>query len=175
LQALTRVVPRSRNRQPFLSANQPWPPVLLDSTVYIDQLQGRFPPGFDVKLRAANVWHSTITECELAALTGLLKPEHPGTAQIIETVLASIKQRHVHRIVNPDRNVWHEAGVLSGTLSRLQQYGKADQRRVLNDALILLSAAKAGLTVLTRNSADYDLLLQLAPNTKAVFYGLEQN
>jgi len=54
-QVTTRLVPRSRNLQPFLSANQPWPPLLLDSTVYIDQLQGRFPPAFDVKLRAANV------------------------------------------------------------------------------------------------------------------------
>ena len=173
--AQNKLIPRSRGRLPFVSAHQSWPPVLLDSTVYIDQLQGRFPSAFDQKLRTASVWHSTITECELASLVGLLKPAHPGTAQIVETILTSIKQRQSHRILNPDRDTWHKAGILSGTLARLQQYGKADQRRVLNDALILLSAAKAGLTVLTRNSTDYDLLMQLAPNTKAVFYSLEQN
>ncbi len=57
-------------------------------------------------------------------------------------------------------------------VARLQKYGKADQRRVLNDALILLSAARAGLAVLTRNIRDYDLLLQLAPEVRAVFYDL---
>ncbi len=41
---------------------------------------------------------------------------------------------------------------------------------MLNDALIFLSAAKAGLTVLTRNVVEYDTLMQLAPQGKAVFY-----
>jgi hypothetical protein len=38
--------------------------------------------------------------------------------------------------------------------------------------LIFLSAAKAGLTVLTRNLSDFDLLLQLAPYGKVLFYTL---
>jgi hypothetical protein len=41
---------------------------------------------------------------------------------------------------------------------------------VLNDALIFLSAAKAGLAVLTRNIADYDLLAQLAGRGSVIFY-----
>jgi predicted nucleic acid-binding protein len=52
----------------------------------------------------------------------------------------------------------------------LQQYRRAEQRRALNDALIFLSAAKAGLAVLTRNISDFDLLMQLVPQGKAVFY-----
>jgi predicted nucleic acid-binding protein len=148
------------------------PKLLLDTTVYIDQLQGRFPLGLDLNLNAAKIWHSTVTECEMAALAGLLDPAHPGSASVVDQVLASIGQRPENRIVNPGRETWRDAGILSGTLARLQQYGKADQRRVLNDALILLSAAKEGLTVLTRNIADYDLLMQLAPHAKAVFYEL---
>lgn len=36
--------------------------------------------------------------------------------------------------------------------------------------LISLTAAKHGCAVLTRNVADFDLLMQLAPGGKAVFY-----
>jgi predicted nucleic acid-binding protein len=144
--------------------------LLLDTTVYIDQLQGKLPRDVELSLRAASLWHSTVTECELAALAGMLNPTHHDSAHAIDKVLASIEQRPSHRIVIPDRETWQEAGVLAGLLARLQQYSKADQRRALNDALILLSAAKAGLSVLTRNIADYDLLTQLAPRSSAIFY-----
>ena len=146
------------------------PKLLLDTTVYIDQLQGKLPREVELSLRASSLWHSTVTECELSALAGLLNPTRPDSARAIDEVLASIEQRPSHRILNPDRETWQEAGVLAGLLARLQQYGKADQRRALNDALILLSAAKAGLAVLTRNIADYDLLTQLAPRGSVVFY-----
>ena len=146
------------------------PKLLLDTTVYIDQLQGKLPREVELSLRASSLWHSTVTECELSALAGLLNPTRPDSARAIDEVLASIEQRPFHRILNPDRETWQEAGVLAGLLARLQQYGKADQRRALNDALILLSAAKAGLAVLTRNITDYDLLTQLAPRGSVVFY-----
>jgi predicted nucleic acid-binding protein len=146
------------------------PKLLLDTTVYIDELQGRLPLDVEISLRATNVWHSTVTECELSALAGLLAPDHPDSARAIEQVTKTIERRPSHRIVNPDRETWREAGVIAGLLARLQQYGKAEQRRVLNDALIFLSATKAGLAVLTRNVSDYDLLMQLVPQGKAIFY-----
>ncbi len=146
--------------------------MLLDTTVYVDKLQGRLSPEIDTILDTANVWHSTVTECEMGVLVGLLNPAHPDSAHAIAEVIASIETRPTHRIVNPDRETWRDAGILAGLIARLQQYGKADQRRVMNDALIFLSAAKAGLCVLTRNTADYDLLMQLAPQGQAVFYDL---
>ena len=65
-----------------------------------------------------------------------------------------------------------DTGILAGPLVRVQQYGKAEQRKILNDALIFLSAAKAGLTVLTRNISGFDLLRQLSPHGKVLFYDL---
>lgn len=123
----------------------------------------------EVSLRLTEIWHSTVTEAELTALAGLLDPAHPSTRQAVQQVLASVERRPTHRILNPDREVWREAGILAGLLARLQNYGKADQRRALNDALIFLSAAKNGCAVLTRNISDFDLLMQLAPG-KVVFY-----
>ena len=69
-----------------------------------------------------------------------------------------------------DRDVWREAGVLAGLLARLQGYGRRERRKALNDALIFLTAAKNGCAVLTRNLADFDLLMQLDPRGRAIFY-----
>jgi len=41
---------------------------------------------------------------------------------------------------------------------------------LLNDALLLETARKYGLTVLTRNIGDFDLLQQLEPTAKVLFY-----
>ena len=70
--------------------------------------------------------------------------------------------------------MWREAGILAGLIARLRHYGKTEQRKALNDALIFLSSAKSGLVVLTRNLSDFDLLMQLAPWGKAVFYDLQE-
>ena len=71
---------------------------------------------------------------------------------------------------SPGREIWLEAGVLSGLLSRLQNYRPADRRRVLNDALLFATARKYGLTVLTRNIVDFDHLQQLEPTGRVLFY-----
>lgn len=60
--------------------------------------------------------------------------------------------------------------MLAGLLARLQSYGKNEQRKVLNDALIFLTAAKNGCFVLTRNLAEFDLLMQLDTRGHAIFY-----
>ena len=165
------LVARDRSNLPFLSElRRPLPKLLLDTTVYIDELQGRLPQEIEVSLRLTEIWHSTVTEAELMALPGLLDPIHPGTSKAVQQVVASVERRPRHRILNPDREVWREAGILAGILARLQHYGKTEQRRVLNGALIFLSAEKQGYSVLTRNLSDFDLLMQLAPSGKVVFY-----
>jgi predicted nucleic acid-binding protein len=78
--------------------------------------------------------------------------------------------RPAHRILNPDREIWREAGILAGLLARLQGYGKTVQRKALNDALIFLTAAKHGCTVLTRNLSDFYLLQQLDARGSALFH-----
>ena len=41
---------------------------------------------------------------------------------------------------------------------------------MLNDALIFLTAAKAGLPVLTSNRRDFDLLQQIIPTGRFIVY-----
>ncbi|MGH9598896.1 MAG: type II toxin-antitoxin system VapC family toxin [Terracidiphilus sp.] len=162
---------RDRSQLQFLSSlKPPFSKLLLDTTVYVDALQGTLPDDAEIALRAASLWHSTVTEAELAALAGLLDPAHPQTAGVIAQVAASIDLRPPHRILAPDRETWREAGILAGLLARLQRYGKNERRKALNDALIFLTAAKNGCVVLTRNLSEFDLLMQLDARGQAVFY-----
>src|SRR5438874_11020257 len=70
----------------------------------------------------------------------------------------------------PISEIWREAGILSGTLARLQGYKSDQRRRVLNDALLFATARKHGCSVLTRNVLDFDFLQQLNPSGKVLFY-----
>lgn len=144
--------------------------LLYDTTVYIDILQNRFPRDGELMLRAAEAWHSPVTESELAAACGLLDPAHPGTRQIVEELTEIMERRPTYRTITPDSDIWREAGILSGTLARLQGLAKDQRRRILNDALLFASARKYGCAVLTRNVADFDLLQQLDPSGRVLFY-----
>jgi predicted nucleic acid-binding protein len=162
---------RPRAALPFMGAGTGRPAKLLyDTTVYIDCLQGRFPDDAEALLRASDAWHSTVTEAELAAACGLLDPAHALTRATISQVTAVIERRSPHRTIAPDRQIWREAGILTGMLARLQNYSAADRRRAFNDALLFSTARKYGLTVLTRNINDFDLLQQLDPTGRVLFY-----
>ena len=166
-----KLLNRDRSRLRFLAdLKPPFPKLLLDTTVYIDVLQGRLPGYAEVALRAGSLWHSTVTEAELAALAGLLDSANPHTPGVVAQVAASVDLRPAHRILNPDRDTWREGGILAGLLARLQRYGKNERRKALNDALIFLTAAKNGCAVLTRNLSEFDLLMQLDARGQAIFY-----
>ena len=178
--SLRRIKPEKRNkplqRRPdsaleFIETSAVRPPKLLyDTTVYIDILQNRFPKDGELMLRAADAWHSPVTEAELAAACGLLDPDHLQTRKIIEEIAALIDRRPVQRTVMPDQNVWRKAGIVSGILARLQGYEKDRRRRTLNDALLYVSARRSGCTILTRNVSDFDFLQQLDPAGRVLFY-----
>lgn len=179
-QSLRRLKPEKRQKQfacrdrsqlRFLSKlKPPLPKLLLDTTVYIDALQGRLPDEIEVALRAGSLWHCSVTEAELAALAGLLDPTHLDAASAIALIIASIELRPEHRILTPDRDTWREADILAGLLARLQRYGKTEQRKALHNALIFLTATRNGCVVLTRNVTDFDLLMQLDAKGQVVFY-----
>ncbi len=163
--------PRAESELEFIGTTRHRPAKLLyDTTVYVDILQGRFPRPGEALLRASEAWHSPVTEAELAATCGLLDPAHPQTPEILKQVAAVIDRRPSYRTITPDPGIWREAGVLSGTLTRIQGYGKEQRRRVLNDALLFATARKYGCAVLSRNVRDFDLLQQLDPSGKVIFY-----
>ena len=167
----TPLKPRRESELDFIESVGSRPGKLLyDTMVYIDILQNRFPQGGEVLLRAAEAWHSPVTEAELAASCGLLDPAHAQTRGIVEQIVAVIERRPSYRTLATDSEIWREAGILSGTLARLQGYKSDQRRRVLNDALLFATARKHGCSVLTRNVVDFDFLQQLDPSGKVMFY-----
>jgi predicted nucleic acid-binding protein len=141
-----------------------------DTTVYIDVLRDQFPVTGQLMLRAVEAWHSPVTEAELIAGASLLEPHNPRTRAAIDKIAALVDQRPPQRTIVPDMVVWREAGILSGILARLQSFDQAQRRRLMNDALLFVTAKRHGCTLLTRNLGDFDLLQQLEPAGRVLFY-----
>jgi predicted nucleic acid-binding protein len=76
----------------------------------------------------------------------------------------------VTRLLTPDAQIWAEAGLIAGTLARTQNFQRHQRKECLNDALIFLTAAKAGLPVLTANRDEFDLIQQLAPQGQFIHF-----
>ena len=60
--------------------------------------------------------------------------------------------------------------MIAGALARMQGFQKHQRKECLNDALIYLSAAKAGLPVLTANRDEFDIIQQIAPEGRFIHF-----
>jgi predicted nucleic acid-binding protein len=148
-------------------------PIVLDSTVYIDTLQGKTPAEVDDLLRYRNVFHSAVCLAELTHAFGRLDPADPRTRAVLAAIAGTIDEDIPrHRLFEPDTRTWGEAGMLVGKLLRLAALPKKHglERKLLNDSLVYLQARRIGAAVLTRNRRDFDFLNQLVPSGAAIFY-----
>ena len=144
--------------------------LLLDTCVYIDQMQDRSPQILDDLIAQRQVNHSTVAVQELIHTVGVLKPSDTRTAGVIEVIGKQIRAMPPHRIFAPDTESLGRAALLSGILCRLQGYEKDGKLRALQDCVLFLQAQKLGLVVLTANVGDYDVLHQLIPAGRVLFY-----
>jgi hypothetical protein len=144
--------------------------LLLDASVYIDQMQDRSPEVLDDLIAQRQINHSTVAIQELMHTVGVLNPSDVRTAAVIAEIGEQIRAMPPHRMFPPDSEVLRRAALLSGILCRLQGYAKDGKLRALQDCVLFLQAQKLGLAVLTANVGDYDILLQLVPTGRALFY-----
>ena len=160
-----------RRRAPFVNANLiGGQDLLLDTCVYFDQMQDRSPRVLVDLVAQRQVNHSTVAIQELMHTVGVLNPSDARTAGAIAEIGKQIKAIPPHRMFAPDIEVLGRAALLSGILCRLQGYVKDGKLRALQDCVLFLQAQKLGLVVLTANISDYDMLLQLIPAGRALFY-----
>lgn len=145
-------------------------PLLLDTCVYIDQMRDRTPAELDGLLTTRQLHHSTVAIQELMHVVGVLNPADRRTAAAIAEVEVQIKAMLAHRIRIPDADVLGRAALLSGTLCRLRGYDKDNKRRALHDCVLLLQALNEGFVLLTANTADFDILAQMVPGARVLFY-----
>lgn len=147
-------------------------PLLIDTTVYLDTLQGRTPAAVDDLLRYRSIFHSAVCLAELTHAFGRLDPAHSATRKALAVLAGAIDDIPRHRLFAPDTDLWGKAGMLAGKALRLGRVprGQGQERKLLNDGLIYLQARKVGAAILTGNIRDFDLLEQLVPSGTVIFY-----
>jgi predicted nucleic acid-binding protein len=146
------------------------PPILLDTCVYIDQMQDRTPPLIESLIVTRQTNHSTVAIQELMHSVGVLNPKDSRTAAAIAEIRRQINAIRSYRVFAPEPDVLGKAALLSGILCRLQGYAAGYRLRALQDCILFLQAQKLGFTVITANLSDFDYLLQLIPAGRALFY-----
>jgi hypothetical protein len=167
---------RSDNELPFVNPSSiGGQGLLLDTSVYIDQMQNRSPQMLDDLIAQRQVNHSTVAIQELMHTIGVLNPSDARTATVIDVIGKQIRAMPPRRIFAPDTEVLGRAALLSGILCRLQGYEKDGKLRALQDCALFLQAQKLGLVVLTANVGDYDILLQFIPTGRVLFYRSKMN
>lgn len=132
-------------------------PVLLDTSIYVSALRA----GDDavLKLRrftsGAPVWLSSVVLEELYA--GV----KPRDSRIVERLERDFDK--AARILVPSLSDWTVTGKLLARLAASFGYERIGQARLTNDALMAMSAARRGITVITANARDFARLAQLRP------------
>ena len=105
---------------------------------------------------------------ELAVGVANADPSRTGWAALKDHYAKLFAAIPESRLLTPDAQVWTDAGVIAGMLAPTQGFQPHQRKECLNDALIFLTAAKAGLAVLTANRDEFDLIQQLAPEGQFV-------
>ncbi len=132
-------------------------PVLLDTSIYITALRAgddavlklrRFTPG-------APLWLSSVVLEELYA--GV----KPRDFRIVERLERDFDK--AGRMLVPNLSDWTLTGKLLARLAAEYGYEQIGQARLTNDALVAMSAARRGITVITANERDFGRLAQFHP------------
>lgn len=144
--------------------------ILVDTNVYIRDAAGTLPAAAALLVDRGLLFHCSVCVGELSTGVGNADPAHGDWKALRDHYAGLIASVPTTRLLTPDPDIWTEAGLIAGTLARIQNYQRHQRKEALNDALIFLTAAKAGLPVLTANRVEFDLIQQLAPQGRFVHY-----
>ncbi|HUZ12263.1 MAG TPA: type II toxin-antitoxin system VapC family toxin [Caulobacteraceae bacterium] len=144
--------------------------ILLDTNVYIRSAAGTLPALAEDLVGRGLLFHCSVCIAELTTGIANADPTRANGTRLRDHyagLIASIPQT---RLLTPDPETWAEAGLIAGTLARTQNYQKHQRKECLADALIFLTAAKAGLPILTANRVEFDLIQQLSPRGRFIYF-----
>ena len=156
---------RKRSDLASLSDNdvRPGTEMMLDTGVYIFAAAGTLTGKRRDRLELVLQHHCTVCLGEIAvglANRDVAAATWPAERMYWQELFDRLRKNRTH---TPDAETWAAAGILAGTLARVQRYQPHQRKDLLNDALIYLTALKRSLPVLTDNRKDFDLLQQLVP------------
>jgi predicted nucleic acid-binding protein len=148
----------------------PRAPILIDTNVYINAAAGRLPPDGLRLFASSLIFHSEVCIAELSTGVANADPARPQWKARRDHYARLLERMPSSRIIRPDGETWTEAGLIAGTLARVQHFQPHQRKECLNDALIYLSAAKQGIPVLTVNRDEFDLIQQIARRGSFIHY-----
>jgi predicted nucleic acid-binding protein len=127
---------------------------LLDSSVYISGMR----QGNDAVLALRR--SSGDTPLWLSAV--VLEELYAGASGRVRRSLERMEREfdRMKRILVPNLSDWTETGRVLERLAAKYGYEKIGQGRLANDALIAISAARMGITVITANERDFGRLAE---------------
>ena len=144
--------------------------ILLDTNVYIQSAAGRLPAAAASLVDRGLLFHCSVCVAELTTGVANADPGRPTWEALRDHYDGLIANIPTTRLLTPDPEIWAQAGLIAGTLARTQNFQRHQRKESLNDALIFLTAAKAGLPVLTANRDEFDLIQQLAPQGRFIHF-----
>jgi len=168
----SQLVPRSRRQLIEWTSLPGGSPraLLLDTNVYINRAAGRLAAPLREVIDQALLFHCSVGLAELSVGVANADPSRPGWSALRDHYSELFAEIPASRLVTPDEQVWIDAGVIAGTLARTQGFQPHQRKDCLNDALIFLTAAKAGIPVLTANRDEFDFIQQIAPVGQFIHY-----
>ncbi|MGB9029285.1 MAG: type II toxin-antitoxin system VapC family toxin [Acidobacteriaceae bacterium] len=133
------------------------PPVLFDSSVYVSAFRrgGDPSPLFRRWTGDSPLWLSSVALEELYA--GAPRRDHP----IIEKLEHDFDT--ARRILVPNFGDWTQAGKILARLAQKYGYESIGKARLTNDALLAMSAARTGMTIITANQRAFARLAEFRP------------
>ena len=144
--------------------------LLFDATVYIDQLKSELPRPIIDLVASRTILHGAPALAELAVTIGALDPADRRTQAALTPIVEVLTRINPARIVVPNYEICLEAAMMAGILARTQAIPRQDRRKFLNDTLLFLQAADASAVMISRNSRDLDLSLQIKPRVGVLLY-----
>ncbi len=129
-------------------------PVLFDSSVYVSAFRRRGDTSLLFRRWAGEspLWLSSIALEELYA--GALRKDHPIIEKLEDDFDAA------RRILTPNLSDWTQAGRVLARLAQRYGYESIGRARLTNDALLAMSAARTGTTILTVHQRDFARLAE---------------
>ena len=133
------------------------PAVLFDASVYISSLRRAGGAALALRRLAADspLWLSSVVLEELYA------GANPRDIQVIERLERDFDR--AKRILVPNLSDWTQAGRVLARLADKYDYEQVGKGRLTNAALIAMSAARQGITVITANRRDFSRLAEFRP------------
>lgn len=132
-------------------------PILFDTSIYITALRAGTEAVVTLRRLAPQspLWLSTVVLEELYA--GISRQDR----RVIERLERDFER--AQRVLVPNLNDWSQTGQVLAQLAAAYDYEQIGKARLTNDALIAMSAARQGITVITSNQRDFVRLAQFRP------------